>query len=168
MRSWKGIEILKDRVAFIVILCIVIIMLFPIIWMITTSFKNSVDSMSIPPKWVFNPTIENYVSILKNRDFINAFKNSLIVAAVSLAVVLTVGLPSAYALERFNFKRKRDLAFWILSTRMAPPFGVLLPFYLMFRRFNLTDTRISLILMHITINLSLTIWFMRGFFREFS
>ena len=166
MRSWKGIEILKDRVAFIVILCIVIIMLFPIIWMITTSFKNSVDSMSIPPKWVFNPTIENYVSILKNRDFINAFKNSLIVAAVSLAVVLTIGLPSAYALERFNFKRKRDLAFWILSTRMAPPIGVLLPFYLMFRRFNLTDTRISLILMHITINLALTIWVMRGFFRE--
>ncbi|QPM68811.1 carbohydrate ABC transporter permease [Atribacter laminatus] len=166
MRSWKGIEILKNRIAFIIVLGIVIIMLFPIIWMVTTSFKNSVDSMSIPPKWFFQPTAENYESILKNQDFINAFKNSLLVAGISLAIVLIIGLPGAYALERFNFKRKKDLAFWILSTRMAPPIGVLLPFYLMFRRFNLTDTRISLILMHITINLALTIWVMRGFFRE--
>jgi ABC-type glycerol-3-phosphate transport system permease component len=69
MRSWKGIEILKNRIAFIIVLGIVIIMLFPIIWMVTTSFKNSVDSMSIPPKWFFQPTAENYESILKNQDF---------------------------------------------------------------------------------------------------
>jgi ABC-type glycerol-3-phosphate transport system permease component len=76
MRSWKGIEILKNRIAFIIVLGIVIIMLFPIIWMVTTSFKNSVDSMSIPPKWFFQlESLTLNVSYLQELSYIEHIRH---------------------------------------------------------------------------------------------
>ncbi|NPV53948.1 MAG: carbohydrate ABC transporter permease [Firmicutes bacterium] len=159
-------EKLKDRLAFVATLIITVIMLFPILWMLGISLKTRIDALAMPPRWFFRPTLENYKLVFANSDFLHGFENSLIIAVCSLALVLAAGVPAAYALARFKFTRKKDIAFWILSTRMAPPVSVLIPFYLMFRSVGLTDTKFALVIMHVTINLALVIWVMRSFFQE--
>lgn len=150
----------------IAIIIISLLSLFPILWIFITSLKTDVEAVAMPPKWFFRPTFQNYIDAFIEKGFIGNFFNSIIVALVSILIVLLVGVPAAYSLARFNFRGKKDLAFWILSTRMAPPITFLIPFFLMFRTLGLNDTLIGLIILHITINLALVIWMMKGFFQE--
>jgi ABC-type glycerol-3-phosphate transport system permease component len=83
-----------------------------------------------------------------------------------VAVSIVLGAPASYALSRYNFRRKRSVSNWILTTRMAPPVAVALPMFLLMKFFNLLDTRLSLIILYTTFNLSFVIWLMRGFFEE--
>ncbi len=159
----KGLDTLLRRFAITVVM---LLAAFPIVWMILTSFKTEVDALAMPPKWLFYPTLQNYLEAMVETGFSRYFLNSVIVACASILIVLAVGIPAGYSLARFNFKGKRDLAFWILSTRMAPPITFLIPFFIMFRSLGLIDTRLGLIILHITINLALVIWMMRGFFQE--
>jgi len=162
LRKQKGLTAL----VIIILLFLLILFLLPVIWMFLMSIKTRVDALAMPPKWIFHPTLSNYISVITNRNFLHGFSNSLVVAAFSLLIALGVGLPAAYAIARFNFKGKKDIAFWILSTRMAPPISALIPFYLLFRTLGLTDTRFALVITHITINLALVIWMMRSFIQE--
>lgn len=162
LRKQKGLTAL----VIIILIFILVLFLFPVVWMFLMSIKTRVDALAMPPKWFFKPTLSNYISVISNRNFLHGFSNSLIVALFSLLIALGVGLPAAYSIARFNFKGKKDIAFWILSTRMAPPISALIPFYLLFRTIGLTDTRIALIIMHIIINLALVIWMMRSFIQE--
>jgi multiple sugar transport system permease protein len=130
------------------------------------SLKTRIDALSMPPKWVFIPTLKNYFDILSGKDFGHFFLNSIIIAGVSSTVVLVMGVPSAYTLTRMSFAGKKNIGFWILSTRMAPPVTVLIPYFIIFRRLGLLDTRLSIIIMHLSLNLPLTIWIMQGFFKD--
>jgi multiple sugar transport system permease protein len=85
---------------------------------------------------------------------------------VAICVSVLFGVPAAYSLSRFDFKGKRDMAFFILSTRMAPPIGVLIPMYLLFSRLRLIDTHLALIIMYINLNVSVVVWMMMGFFKD--
>jgi multiple sugar transport system permease protein len=162
-KKMRKISIILRRLA---ILVVILLAAFPVVWMVLMSFKTGIDALAMPPKWFFHPVSQNYLETMVEKGFLRYFLNSVIVACGSISIVLAVGIPAAYSLARFNFKGKRHLAFWILSTRMAPPITFLIPFFIMFRRLELTDTRLGLIIIHITINLALVIWMMRGFFRE--
>jgi len=166
IKSGKKIKRLGTLLRRFAIMVVMLLAVFPIVWMILTSFKTEVDAIAMPPKWLFYPTLQNYLEAMVETGFSRYFLNSVIVACASILIVLAVGIPAAYSLARFNFKGKRDLAFWILSTRMAPPITFLIPFFIMFRSLGLIDTRLGLIILHITINLALVIWMMRGFFQE--
>lgn len=140
--------------------------LFPIVWIFLTSIKFSVDAMAIPPKWIFTPTSSHYIEVMTERRFLNYFSNSLIVSVSSLGLVLLIGIPTAYVLTRYNFRGKKHVAFWILTTRMAPPITFLIPFFILYRNLGLLDSKLGLIILHITINLALVIWMLKGFFQE--
>jgi len=130
------------------------------------SFKEKVDALAMPPKWIFNPTLSNYLYAILSRGFIRFYFNSILIGLTSTILVLAIAIPSAYTLSRLDFKGKKDLGFWILTTRMAPPVGILIPYFLIFRKLGLIDTRISIIVMHVAINLPLSIWILKGFFKE--
>ncbi|NPV53888.1 MAG: carbohydrate ABC transporter permease [Firmicutes bacterium] len=150
---------------YVVVILSLVFFLFPVYWVLSTSLKTEVQAFSMPPVWWFKPTLENYRAVVTG-SYLRSFLNSLIVSAGSIAISLLIGTPAAYALSRFDFKRKKDLAFWILSTRMAPAVGVALPMFLFMKFFKLIDTHFSLIILYITFNLSFVIWMMRGFFEE--
>jgi len=92
--------------------------------------------------------------------------DSVIIASASTALVILIGTPAAYALSRFRIRRRHDLVFWILSTRMMPPVVVAMPFFLMYRRLNMLDTLIGVILFHTVINLPLAILLLKSFFDD--
>jgi len=139
---------------------------FPLLWLVLTSLKTRVDAFSLPPKVIFTPTFDNYNKVLENGTFLHYYFNSIKVGFLSTFFSLLIGMPAAYALARFQMKKKEDFAFWVLSTRMAPPIMVILPFYLVFKQFNLLDTTFGLVLIYMTFSLSFIMWMMRSYFES--
>ncbi|KLU59076.1 trehalose transport system permease protein SugB [Peptococcaceae bacterium CEB3] len=148
----------------IVLWLIILAFTVPTLWLFLTSIKTRVDAFAMPPKWIFKPVVSNYLTVLHNKSFMHYYLNSVMVAIATTALGLLLGVPAGYALSRYNFKKKDDLAFWILSTRMAPPILVIVPFYLLFRRIHLLDTLAGLVLVYATFSLAFVTWMMKGYF----
>jgi multiple sugar transport system permease protein len=138
---------------------------FPIYWLIAMFFKLQVDIVSIPPKWFFKPTMGNYEWLRKNSDVLGGLRRSLIVAFSSTTLAIIIGIPAGYAIARFNFKYKENIAFWILSTRFLPPIAALIPFFVIWLALELLDTYVTLVVMHLVLNLPLVIWLSSKFFK---
>jgi len=160
---------LAAKKSIFVYICIFILLsfwLFPIIWILLTSLKNNIQALAIPPVWIFKPTLQNYSKLLFDGKFQLAILNSIIVAGISTCIVMLLALPAGYALARFRMKHKEDIAFYVISTKMAPPIVVLFSFYLWFSKIGLIQLEfpLSVIILHITYNLPLSIWLLRGFF----
>lgn len=150
-----------------VMVVVVVIYVLPTFWVISTSFKSEKDAFAIPPKWfLFEPTLENYRIAFIDYNMLPNFKNSVIVAVGSTLLALLLGTPAAYALSRFTFKFRENLMFWFLSTRMAPPIMVALPFFLISRNIGLYDTLSLLIVVNVLTNLAWVVFMMRSFFDE--
>jgi multiple sugar transport system permease protein len=140
----------------------------PFLWVLTASFKHQIAIYA--GQFPFTPTLANYADVLFGRrsDFAGNILNSLVVAASSTLLVLTVGTLAAYSLHRFRWPRWVSAGFlgWTLVFHMVPVLTLLGPWYVAFRELGLYDTRAALILTHVTINLPMTLWLMRTFFRE--
>ncbi len=145
---------------------VVAIFMLPILWLVTTAFKTRTDAFSIPPVWLFSPTVDNFRSVISDSGFLHEYRNSIIVALATTVVTLVLGVPAAYSLARFRFRGKRTLAFFILTTRLLPFIGMLFPLYIIFNRLNLLDTYLGLITLHVTFALVIVIWMMRGYFLQ--
>jgi multiple sugar transport system permease protein len=148
----------------VAVLIITFIIFFPIFWIILGSFKSTVDFISPTPKFIFSPTIVNYKLAIERTLILPAMRNSLIVGLSSVFLGLLFGVPAAYVFSRFNFPRKNDLKFWILSLRFMPPIAVVIPFYDMWIGIGLYDTYIALIITYLLISLPLIIWLMSDYF----
>lgn len=157
---WKHGNIWK----YILLSIITIIVLFPLIWILLQSFKSYFDTIAVPPKVIFNPTFDNYRSVLKTPGFFNSFKDSLIIATGSVLVCLIIGTPFGYVLARYKFRGRDDIGFFILSTRMLPPIVIIIPLVRIFSFLKIIDTHGGVILSHILLNLALVVWMSRGFF----
>jgi len=140
-----------------------ILYLFPILWSILTSFKQRVDTFTLPPKLIFSPTLQAYVHLIEEMHYLKYMLNSAIVASVSTLIVLLLSALAGYGFSRFYLKRKKALLFWILSLRMAPPIAFIIPIFILFRKANLIDTHLSLIAMYTFMNLPFAIWMFKAF-----
>ncbi len=149
-----------------VILAGVLIALTPYVWILMTSFKTRLDALADTPVWLFTPTFEHYPDVFLEKNYLPLVWNSVLVATLSTALSLALGVPAAYVFARHEFPAKEDLFFFFLTTRMAPPISVVVPMFLLFTTFRITDTPLAVILAHSTFNLSLVVWMMRGFFAE--
>ena len=158
--------LIKKIMSYFFILLFAVWCLFPIYWLLSTSLKTNLQTNSKPPIFIFKPILDNYKLIIQDFDIWYIFFNSLIIDSGTTFFSLFFGVPAAYALAKFKFKGNTDFSFWILTTRMAPPIAMLIPFYVMYNKLGILDTHIGLILAHISLNLSLVVWIMRGFFED--
>ena len=145
----------------------------PLFIMVVSSFKDLLDAFRLPHvgdwggvgvMFDFEPTGKHYVDLFEDKKFGTYLRNSLIASLGSAAISVTLGSMAAYALSRAEFRGKRDLLFWIISTRMAPVVAVMLPLYVIFRSSGLVGTLPGLILAYTTFNLPFAIWILKGFF----
>ncbi|MCA0295144.1 MAG: carbohydrate ABC transporter permease [Actinobacteria bacterium] len=134
--------------------------LFPIYWIGQMAFKSPIDSQAIPPVWFFTPQFDAFVQAFTQVPLLDQLRNSALVAFGSTAVALALAIPGAYSLTRLRTIRSKNLEFWILSTRMAPPVVVAVPFYLTFQWLGLLDTIPGLILMHVLVVIGIVTWIM--------
>jgi sorbitol/mannitol transport system permease protein len=145
---------------------VALVIFFPIFWMVLTSFKTEVEAVSTPPSLVFEPTLENYTAVQDRADYIKFALNSIVVSFGSTLLALAVAIPAAYAFAFFPTPRTKGTLLWMLSTKMLPPVGVLVPIYLIFRDLNLIDTRLGLSLVFALMNLPIIVWMLYTFFKE--
>lgn len=142
------------------------LLFFPIFWMVLTSFKTEVEAVRTPPSLFFEPTIENYVTVRERADYIHFALNSVVISLGATLLAILVAVPAAYAMAFFPGRRTKDLLLWMLSTKMMPAVGVLVPIYLLFRDLGAIDTRWGLILVYMLMNLPIVVWMLYTFFKE--
>jgi multiple sugar transport system permease protein len=141
--------------------------LTPVYWLISISLKREVDQFAVPPVWLgFEPTLQHFRETFLVKPFGEYFLNSVLVAGVSTALSLFIGIPAAYGLTRFQWKRAEGISYWILSNRFLPPIVTIIPLFLMMREAGLLNSPIALIIVYVGFNLPFVIWMMRGFFQE--
>ncbi len=149
----------------LVLTAVCLFFIAPYLWMVLISLKPKVDIFD-PGKFIFTPTLQNYTSIIKNAHILDYFANSMIVSVISTAVSLAIGSVAAYGFARFNWKKREDMSFMVLSQRMLPAMAVVIPYFLMAMVSGLLDTRLILIVCYLLFNIPFTILMMRGFFED--
>jgi sorbitol/mannitol transport system permease protein len=140
---------------------------FPILWMILTSFKTELDAFASPPKFLaFDWTLENYAEVQSRSNYLAFAWNSIVLALGSSLLGLLVGVPAAWSMAFAPTKRTKDVLLWMLSTKMMPGVGVLVPIYLLFRDAGLLDSRIGITVVLFLMNLPIMIWMLYTYFKE--
>src|SRR5215470_17635531 len=151
---------------------------FPVLWIIVTAFKTYNDALAVPAKFIFTPTLENFLGVFSraysvggqavNTGFTLFFFNSILCAGSSVIFALIIGTLAAFGFSRFPLKGNDTYLFIILSTRMLPPIVVIIPIFLMFRVTGLSGTYPGIILLYTAFNLPFAVWMMKSFFDELS
>ncbi len=145
----------------------------PIFVMFVSSFKDLLEAFKLPRvgDWSgigvffdFKPTFQHYIDLFEDNNFSTYLMNSIIASLGSALISVVFGSMAAYSLSRIEFRGKKDLFFWIISTRMAPVVAVMVPLYAIFRGAGLVGTLPGLILAYTTFNLPFAIWILKGFF----
>jgi len=143
------------------------VIFFPILWMFITSFKTELEAVEIPPRFLlFDWTLENYGIVQERSNYLRFVTNSIILSVGATLVSLLFAIPAAWAMAFAPGKRTKDLLLWMLSTKMMPPVGALIPIYLLFQHFNLLDTRGGLIIVLFLLDLPILIWMLFTYFKE--
>ena len=155
-----------DRAAVACAWAVAVLMFFPIFWLFLTSFKTELQAIAVPPLLFFEPTLDNFTLIQERTDYTSYALNSIVTSFGGTALAMLIAIPSAYAMA-FNPSRwTKDILLWMLSTKMLPAVGVLMPIYLICQRLGLLDTRISLVVIFAMINLPIIMMILFNYFRE--
>jgi len=140
---------------------------FPILWTILMSFKTEGDAIKTPIEMLTSSwTLESYHEVQERSDYFRHFWNSVVISLGSTLVALIIAIPAAWSMAFVPGKRTKDLLMWMLSTKMMPAVGVLVPMYLMFRDFGLLDSRLGLVGVLTLINLPIVVWMLYTYFKE--
>ncbi len=144
-----------------------LLIFFPILWTILTSFKTEAQAINDPPLFLFfDWTLENYAVVQERSNYMRFLWNSVIIAGGSTFLGILIAIPAAWSMAFVPSKRTKDILLWMLSTKMLPAVGVLYPIYLICIEFGLLDSRFGLMVILMLINLPIIIWMLYTYFRE--
>jgi sorbitol/mannitol transport system permease protein len=144
---------------------VALIIFFPILYTIITSFKSETEAIAgfdLIPSF----TTESYSEVQGQYNYFKPFLNSVLLSVGSTILALLVAIPAAWSMAFSPTKRTKDILMWMLSTKMMPAVAVLVPIYLIFLRTGLMDTRIGLIILLMLIDLPIVVWMLYTYFRE--
>jgi multiple sugar transport system permease protein len=142
----------------------VLVIVFPLIWMALTSVKPQTELFRIPPTFLPSQvTLEHYWRLLAETPFLTYFRNSLVLATATTALVVAVGTLGAFSLVRFAYPGRERLAQLVLFTYLLPSVVLIIPLYLMMVAVGLANTIASLVLAYTTFALPYALWLLRSF-----
>ena len=144
-----------------------LLIFFPILWTILTSFKTEAQAIADPPVFLFfDWTLENYTVVQERSNYGKFLWNSIIIAGGSTLLGIIIAVPAAWSMAFVPSQRTKDILLWMLSTKMLPAVGVLYPIYLLFIQLGLLDSRFGLVIVMMLINLPIIVWMLYTYFRE--
>jgi multiple sugar transport system permease protein len=156
---------LLEAVRLVAIAAAVVVAVLPLLWVVLASFKGAADVSQLPPRLVFEPTLENYRRVL-DAGFFSFFRNSVVVTLAAVALSVGLGVPAAYGFSRLRVPAARLLLLFVLSIRFVPYIVFAVPLFVIMVRLQLVGTHIGLIVVYILINLPLVVWLMKSFFDD--
>jgi sorbitol/mannitol transport system permease protein len=145
---------------------VALFLFFPLGWLILTSFKTELQAISVPPLVFFHPTLDNFSLVQQRSDYLLYAENSLITSVVSTILGLALAFPAAYSMSFFKSKHTKDILMWMLSTKMMPAVGALVPIYVLAQFSGLLDSRTALIIVFTLSNLPIMVWMLYSHFKE--
>ena len=143
-----------------------LMLFFPLGWLALMAFKTELQAISVPPLLIFPPTLENFHEVQERSDYLSYALNSVITSVVSTVLGLALAAPAAYSMAFFKSKRTKDILMWMLSTKMMPAVGALVPIYVMAQYAGLLDSRTALIIVFTMSNLPIMVWMMYSHFKD--
>ena len=154
--------ILRTLIAWLLTL----LLFFPLGWLILTAFKTELQAISVPPLLWFPPTLDNFREVEERSDYLLYAKNSLITSVVSTVIGLLIAAPAAYSMAFFKGRHTKNILMWMLSTKMMPAVGALVPIYVLAQQAGLLDTRTGLIIIFMLSNLPIMVWMLYSHFKD--
>ena len=143
---------------------LVLIVIFPLFWMLSTAFKPNEETFALPPTLIpLDPTLDQFRRLLNETPFLTYFGNSVVVALCTTVVVLIVAIAGAYGLVRFRFPGREVIAQLVLFTYLLPAVLLLLPLYLIISRLGLANSLAGLVIAYTTFALPFALWLLRSF-----
>ena len=150
----------------VVILVGMVLVLFPVLWMVSTSFKDTGTMFALPPQWIpEHPTLEPFKTILSSKNlFLTWFRNSVLVGLGTSFASLLFAIPAGYAFSRYRFRGSNGILLFIVGSQMFPIVLLLISIYLMFKNWSLLNTLHGLILAYMSFSLPFAIWMLKNYF----
>lgn len=145
---------------------ITLLLFFPLGWLILTAFKTELQAIEVPPQFFFAPTLENFHEVQARSDYLLYAKNSVITSVLSTLLGLVIAAPAAYSMAFFRTPRTRDILMWMLSTKMMPAVGALVPIYVLAQKSQLLDTQLGLVIVFTLSNLPIMVWMLYSHFKD--
>jgi sorbitol/mannitol transport system permease protein len=154
--------ILRTLIAWLVTL----LLFFPLGWLIMTAFKTELQAIAVPPLLWFTPTLDNFREVQERSDYLIYARNSLITSVLSTVIGLLIAAPAAYSMAFFKGRHTKNILMWMLSTKMMPAVGALVPIYVLAQQAGLLDTRTGLIIIFMLSNLPIMVWMLYSHFKD--
>jgi sorbitol/mannitol transport system permease protein len=145
---------------------VTLLIVFPLIWLVLTAFKTEQQAISVPPQLFFTPTMESFEEVNVRSDYLLFARNSIITSVISTLLGLAIAAPAAYSMAFFRTKRTRDILMWMLSTKMMPAVGALVPVYVMAQTSGMLDSLTGLIVVFTLSNLPIMVWMLYSGFKD--
>ncbi|MDO4636311.1 MAG: carbohydrate ABC transporter permease [Lautropia sp.] len=139
---------------------------FPLGWLIMTAFKTELQAIHVPPQFIFKPTLEHFIEVQSRSDYLLYARNSLLTSLGSTVLGLLIAAPAAYSMAFFRTKRTRGTLMWMMSTKMMPAVGALVPIYILAQRTGMLDSVSLLIVIFMLINLPIMVWMLYSTFHD--
>jgi len=163
----NALKLIGIAVKYTLFALMILTWVFPVLWVIITSFKTRTDIFTLPPKIFFNPTVEHYFeAFIRTSDIAFGTFNSVVIATVTTFLTLIVAVPAGYAFARVTFKFRSQLSFFALISQMAPPIGLIIPYFFILSRTRMLDSYTGLIAIHMTLTVPFSIWLMITYFQD--
>ena len=145
---------------------VTLLLFFPLGWLILTAFRTELQAISVPPLVFFTPTLENFSIVQERSDYLLYAQNSLITSVASTLLGLALAFPAAYSMAFFRSKHTKDILMWMLSTKMMPAVGALVPIYVLAQTSGLLDSRTGLVIVFTLSNLPIMVWMLYSHFKD--
>jgi sorbitol/mannitol transport system permease protein len=145
---------------------VALLLFFPLGWLAMMAFKTELQAINVPPLFFFTPTLENFHEVQARSDYLLYAKNSVITSVVSTLIGLAIAAPAAYSMAFFKTQRTRGILMWMLSTKMMPAVGALVPVYVLAQKSQLLDTQAGLIVVFTLSNLPIMVWMLYSHFKD--
>jgi sorbitol/mannitol transport system permease protein len=145
---------------------VTLLLFFPLGWLMLTAFKTELQAIAVPPELIFSPTLDSFREVQERSDYLLYAQNSLITSVTSTLLGLMLAAPAAYAMAFFKGPRTKDILMWMLSTKMMPAVGALVPIYVLAQKSHLLDTRLGLVIVFTMSNLPIMVWMLYSQFKD--
>jgi multiple sugar transport system permease protein len=167
MKPFTVFRAIREVPLYLITYLFFVIFMFPYFYMILSSFKTPLQLMAYPPTWIFQPTLENYIKVIFDKNFFLYAKNSAVVAVVNTVLAFVIAIPAAYGLAKTSSRHKGQITYLVLFCQMIPPIAVVISFFIIAQMLGLIDTLSSLIIFELLWTIPLAVWLLRGYFINF-
>jgi sorbitol/mannitol transport system permease protein len=145
---------------------VTLLLFFPLGWLFLTAFKTELQAIHVPPLFIFEPTLDNFGEVQRRSDYLLYARNSLITSLGSTILGLLIAAPAAYSMAFFRTRKTRDILMWMLSTKMMPAVGALVPIYVIAQTAGMLDSLTALTIVFTLSNLPIMVWMLYSAYKD--